>query len=104
MVPGAVKTQISAGLALLSPFIERKDRDILSQANDNFAGIGFVWTEPAEASGQFHSDEYALELTCALQLTPTATIQPDLQFVWDPINNPDGGPSTVFQIQLNIAW
>jgi carbohydrate-selective porin OprB len=106
-VPGAVKTQVSAGLALLSPFVQREDRDYFSRANNDFAGIGFAWTQPVEvtgATGQFHEDEYALELTCAIQLTPTTTIQPDLQFVWDPINNPDGGPATVFQIQLNIAW
>ena len=103
-VPGAVKTQVSTGIALLSPFIEREDRDYFAQANNDFAGVGFVWTQPAVGPGQFHSDEYALEFTCAFQLTATATLQPDLQFVWDPINNPDGGPSTVFQLQLNIAW
>lgn len=100
-VPGAVKSQVSAGLALLSPF---QSSGMFSQPNDDFAGVGFVWTQPSDSPSLDHEDEYALELTCAIQLTPTSTLQPDLQFVWDPANNPDGGPSTVFQIQLNIAW
>lgn len=100
-ISGSVKTQVTAGLAMLSPFGER---GFFSSPNDDFAGMGFVWSQPVDTPGLDHQDEYALELTCAIQLTPTSTIQPDLQFVWDPINNPDGGPATVFQIQLNIAW
>ncbi len=100
-VPGGVKNQASVGLAMLSPFTRH---GCFSQPNNDFAGIGFVWSQPVDAPGLDHRDEYALELTWAFQITPTATIQPDLQFVWDPINNPSDGPATVFQIQLNIAW
>jgi hypothetical protein len=44
-VPGAVKSQVSAGLALLSPF---QSSGMFSQVNDDFAGVGFVWTQPAD--------------------------------------------------------
>ena len=31
-------------------------------------------------------------------------LQPDLQIVWNRAHNPDPGPATVFQLQLDIAW
>lgn len=96
-----VQTQVAAGLALLSPFARS---GIFSEPNNDYAAIGFVWSRAGEKPGQLHRDEYGLELTVALQLTPTMTIQPDLQFIWDPANNPDDGPSVVAQLQLNIEW
>jgi porin len=52
----------------------------------------------------YHQDEYGLELGYVLQLTPTIKLQPDLQVVWNRAHNPDSGPATVFQLQLDIAW
>jgi porin len=100
-IPGSVETQVSAGLAMLAPFGER---GLFSGHNNDFAGLGFVWSKAANDPTIDHQDEYAVELTMAIQLTPTSTIQPDLQCVWNPINNPDSGPSIVAQLQLNIAW
>jgi hypothetical protein len=96
-----VRAQAAAGLALLSPFARS---GTFSKPNDDYAAIGFVWSQVGDESAQFHRDEYGLELTAAFQLTPTMTIQPDVQFIWDPVNNPDGGPSVVAQLQLNITW
>ncbi len=31
-------------------------------------------------------------------------LQPDLQVVWNAAFNPDPGPSTVFQMQMILAW
>jgi hypothetical protein len=39
-----------------------------------------------------------------LQVTPTAKLQPDLQIVWNPVHNPDLGPATALQLQLDFAW
>jgi hypothetical protein len=32
------------------------------------------------------------------------TLQPDLQFVWDAVNNPDNDFNTVFTMQVNYVW
>jgi porin len=75
-----------------------------SRVNDA-AGIGFVWSHPTAADQPlYHQDEYALELGYVLQLTPTMKLQPDFQVVWDRAHNPDSGPATVFQLQLDVAW
>ena len=75
-----------------------------SRAHDA-AGIGFVWSHPTSAAQPlYHRDEFALELGYVLQFTPTAKLQPDLQFVWNPAHNPDPGPATVFQLQLDLVW
>jgi carbohydrate-selective porin OprB len=100
-IPGGVQAQASAGLAMLAPFGQRGP---FSYHNNDFAGIGFVWSEVVDDPTFEHRNEYGVELTMAIQLTPSATIQPDLQFVWDPVSNPDSGPAIVAQIQLNIAW
>jgi porin len=69
------------------------------------AGIGFVWSRPNAADQPlYHQDEFVLEAGYVLQLTPTAKLQPDLQIVWNPAHNPDPGPATVFQLQLDLAW
>ena len=69
------------------------------------AGIGFVWSHPGSAEQPlYHADEFALELGYVLQLTPTMKLQPDLQLLWNPAHNPDSGPATAFQLQLDLAW
>jgi carbohydrate-selective porin OprB len=42
-------------------------------------------------------------VTYALQVTPLVSIQPDLQVIWDPANNP-AAQAVTFQLQLNAAW
>jgi hypothetical protein len=74
-----------------------------SRAQDA-AGIGFVWSQPSPSTQPLHPDEYAVELVYVLQLTPTAKLQPDVQVVWNRARNPDSGPATVFQLQLDLAW
>ena len=43
-----------------------------------------------------------LEAAYVLQITPFAKLQPDLQFVWNPANNPNADHALVFQLQLNV--
>ena len=40
----------------------------------------------------------------SLQLTPLASIQPDLQVLWNPANNPRAERNVIFQLQLNPTW
>ena len=49
-----------------------------------------------------HSNEYGFEATYVLQLTPLATLQPDLQVIWNPANNPNADHNIIFQLQLNL--
>ena len=51
-----------------------------------------------------HSNEYGFETTYVLQLTPLASIQPDLQVIWDPANNANADHNIIFQLQLNLTW
>jgi carbohydrate-selective porin OprB len=68
-------------------------------------GIGFAWSRSKDdAPSLYHTNEYVLEAGYALQLTPTAKLQPDIQVVWNPAYNPSAGPATVFQLQLEFAW
>ncbi len=101
-VSAGAKAQVGAGLVVHAPFSEaglkrKRDNDLL--------GIGFVWSQPSESSSTiFHENEYVLETFYALQLSPTVKLQPDVQIVWDPAFNPDGGPSAVFQLQMVLVW
>lgn len=40
----------------------------------------------------------------ASELTRTASIQPDVQMLWNPVNNPSADRSVIFQLQLNLTW
>lgn len=100
-IPGNAQAQVSGGLAMLAPFA--KD-GAFSARNNDFLGVGLVWTRTGDLAEFVNRDEYAVEMTAVFQLTPTMTIQPDLQFVWDPAKNPDRGPAMVAQLQLNVAW
>ena len=96
------RAQIGTGLVM---------RGLLKQAGlfptevQDAAGIGFVWSHPtSEAQPLYHQDEYVLECGYVLQLTPTIKVQPDLQILWNPVHNPEPGPATVVQLQLDIHW
>jgi len=38
-----------------------------------------------------------------LQLTPLVSLQPDLQMIWDPADNP-ARRNLIFQLQINLTW
>ena len=47
-----------------------------------------------------HKDEYGLELSMVMQVTPTFYIQPDLQYIFNPIHASDGDDGAfVMQVQ-----
>ncbi len=77
-----VGTHLGGGLVLNAPFADRPD-DALG------AMISFVDLSDETGAG-FTDDETALEFFYKLQLTPFASVKPDLQFISNP-----GGDSSV---------
>ena len=49
-------------------------------------------------------NEYGIELTYVAQVTPTMTLQPDIQLVKNPVNGRRGQTAVVFQIQNVWSW
>jgi porin len=101
-VSAGAQAQIGTGFGMRGPF---EYVGLFPSRGYDAAGIGFVWSHASSADqSAYHQDEYGLELGYVLQLTPTIKLQPDLQVVWNRAHNPDTGPATVFQLQLDIAW
>lgn len=99
-VIGGAKAQAAGGLALTAPFLKS---GIFSADNNDYIGLGVKWTKVGDATPAVHEDEYAVELTATFQLTPTITLQPDVQFFWDPAYSPFDD-TFVFQMAINIQW
>jgi porin len=94
--------QVGTGFVMRGPL---EYAGLFPSRGHDAAGIGFVWSHPtSQDQPLYHPDEYGVELGYVLQLTPTMKLQPDVQVVWDRAHNPDAGPATVFQLQLDIAW
>jgi porin len=93
--------QASTGLAWQGPL---KSVGLFSGRSNDYLGAGVVWNKAAaNREPVFHSDEYGLETTYVLQLTPLVSVQPDFQAFWNPANNP-APHALVFQLQLNVIW
>jgi porin len=94
--------QIATGLAMQAPL---KYAGLFPKLSNDYAGAGFIWSQPsALLQPAAHANEYGLEATYVLQLTPLASLQPDFQVLWNPANNPSADHSFVFQLQLNLTW
>lgn len=92
-------TQIATGFAWDMPQVT--DRLVVSEA-DRWA-LGFLWGRPVE-DGTYVPDEYGVELMYSMQLTPTLSIRPDLQFIWTSGDAATAQPATVFQVQATLVW
>jgi carbohydrate-selective porin OprB len=96
------KAQIATGFAMQAPL---KHAGLFPRLSNDYFGAGFIWSQPsAVLRPAAHANEYGFETTYVLQLTPLASIQPDLQVICNPANNPNAGSSVVFQLQLNLTW
>ena len=94
--------QVATGFVLQAPL---KNAGLVPKLSNDFLGAGFVWSKPSAVNEPAaHSDEYGFEATYVLQLTPLATLQPDLQVVWSPAHNPNAQQNVIFQLQLNLTW
>ena len=92
-------SEIATGLAWESS--SDPERLVVSEA-DRWA-LGFFWGRPAEA-GECLPDEYGVELMYSVQLTPTLSLRPDVQFIWTAGDDAAAQPSTVFQLQATLVW
>jgi porin len=94
--------QVATGFVLQSPL---KSAGLFPKLSNDYFGAGFVWSRPsAVMQPAAHANEYGFETTYVLQLTPLASIQPDLQVVWNPAGNPGADHNIIFQLQLNLTW
>ena len=101
-VAAGAAAQVGTGFVLHAPL---KQAGLVSRLSNDLLGVGFVWSQPSVTTKTtYHQNEYILESFYTLQLTPTVTVQPDLQVVWNPAFNSDAGPALVGQLQVNIAW
>jgi porin len=75
----------------------------LLRTEQAYFAAGAYWLRPADPAA-VNLDEYGVELTYVIQLTETLTLQPDLQFVFQPAYNADESVQTVFTMQLNYVW
>lgn len=89
----------TTGLVLLSPFRGK------GASNDGYLGLGLLWQQGAKKNGPYvNRNEYGIELTYVAQVTPTMTLQPDIQLVKNPVNGRRGQTAVVFQIQNVWSW
>lgn len=97
-----VKASVATGFAWEAPF---SSKGLLRFANDGYLGLGFVWIQASNKTGPHENDhEYGVELTYTMQVTPTMTLQPDLQITHNPINGKSGQTNVVLQIQNVWTW
>ena len=94
--------QIATGFAMEAPL---KHAGLVPKLSNDYLGAAFIWSQPsAVMQPAAHSNEYGFETTYVLQLTPLASIQPDLQVIWNPADNPNANYNVIFQLQLNLTW
>lgn len=93
-----VRSSISTGLVWLSPFSGT------NASNDGYLGLGFLWQQANKNLNYTNKNEYGVELTYVVQVTPTLTIQPDIQLIHNPIYGKKGQTNLVFQIQKIWTW
>jgi len=100
-VQGA-SVQLATGIVLQSPL---RLIGLLSEGSQNFLGFGFVWSQPSQSQRPAaHFNEYGLELGYRFQLTATTVLKPDLQTIWDPVNNSQVHAAVIFQLSLITTW
>lgn len=92
-----VKCAATAGLMLQSPF---RNAGWGSSSNYENISFGFLWQRAASSENPVqHRDEYGLELSTVLQVTPTFFLQPDVQYIFNPVHATDKDGAFVFQMQ-----
>lgn len=92
------KACATAGFMLQAPFMQSGWG---SRSNHENISFGFLWQRAAGSEKhKVHKDEYGLELSMVVQVTPTFYLQPDLQYIFNPIHATDGDDGAfVMQMQ-----
>lgn len=92
-----VKCAATAGLMLRSPF---RNSGWGSSSNYENVSFGFLWQRAASSEKPLkHHDEYGLELSTVWQVTPTFFLQPDVQYIFNPVHATDKDGAFVLQMQ-----
>jgi porin len=94
---GGASAEAAFGVSAIGPLA---DSGILATRKNDYLALGMGWTRQAVTD----EDEHAIELTYAMQLTPTLTLQPDFQVVFDPVDGPGGHAIYLFQLQILLQW
>ncbi len=92
-----VRAAATAGLVLQAPF---RRNGWGSRSNNDQLALGFFWERAAASAKPYQNkNEYGIELSAVVQLTPTFFLQPDLQYIFDPVHSTDDSGAFVFQLQ-----
>ena len=92
-----VKCAASTGFMLRSPF---RGTGWSSASNYENISFGFLWQRAASSQNPVaHKDEYGLELSTVVQITPTFFLQPDVQYIFNPVHATDKDGAFVLQMQ-----
>ncbi len=92
-----VRAAATAGFVLQAPF---RSKGWGSAANNDQVALGLLWERAASTEKPYeHKDEYGLELSTVVQITPTFFLQPDVQCILNPIHETDDACAFVFQLQ-----
>lgn len=92
-----VRACATAGLVLQAPFCSSGWG---SKANNDQVAIGALWERAARSAKPYdHKDEYGLELTAVVQITPTFYLQPDVQYIFNPVHSTSRDGALVLQLQ-----
>lgn len=93
----SVRACATGGLVLQAPF---RSRGWGSKSNNDQVSLGVLWERAAQSARPYaHKDEYGLELTAVMQLTPTFYLQPDVQYIFNPIHETQRRGALVLQLQ-----
>ena len=92
-----VRACVTTGLVLQAPF---RSRGWGSTANNDQVALGLLWERAAQsAKPHVHKDEYGIELSAVMQLTPTFFLQPDVQYIFNPVHETHRSGALVLQLQ-----
>jgi hypothetical protein len=100
-VAAGAAAQIGTGFVMQAPLMHA---GLVPRLSNDLLGVGLVWSQPAATTKTlYHSNEYSIEAFYALQLTPMMRLQPDVQYVWNPVFNPAPN-ALVAQLQVIFSW
>lgn len=92
-----VRACATFGFVLQAPF---RARGWGSRANSDQVALGFLWERAARSAKPYtHKDEYGVELSAVMQITPTFFIQPDVQYIFNPVYESRHDGTLVLQVQ-----
>ena len=92
-----VRACVTGGLVLQAPF---RSHGWGSKANNDQVALGFLWERAADSAKPYrHKDEYGLELSAVMQITPTFYLQPDVQYIFNPVHETKRDGALVLQLQ-----